>query len=377
MSDNSLRYIEIKRRLARHISDLGPHERLPSRTDLSKTYQVARTTIERAVSELIGEGLLYAKDGSGTYVSESTTERRTLGRDNRGIANWGLLVPDILHYIYPGIVRGVSDVASDHDVNLMICNTDNRFEKQTKHLHKLIDSEVQGVIIVPAINGIVDHEPFYRLQEAGIPFVFCHRSLDGIQAPRVISNNFHAGYLATKHLIRSGYTRIGYISRPPYSASADRFQGYSCALSEAGLAARSRWIAFESSFESDGEGYFSARRMLTEEERPDAIFCFNDGIAKGAYAAAAELGLRIGADVGIVSCDNTNICETLRPKLTSIAFPTYQAGKLAARILIEGGANAGGQPVVLQPELIRRDSVAVFDRSEAAGLLDGTDLTST
>ncbi|WP_165971942.1 substrate-binding domain-containing protein [Paenibacillus piri] len=355
MNVSSLRYMQVKEHLIRHIASLKPNDRLPSRTVLSETYQAARTTIERAVSELIGEGLLYARDGSGTYVSEANTGNALL--EGNGVKTWGLLIPDILHYIYPGIVRGVGDVANNHDVNVIICNTDNEYEKQTKHINKLIESKVHGVIIVPAISGAIDLQPFYKLKESGIPFVFCHRMLEGIQAPRVISNNFYAGYIATKHLIASGCKKIAYISRPVYSASSDRYQGYVCALSEAGIPVRRDRILFESSFETDGEGYYSAQRILAGDDRPDGIFCFNDGIAKGAYDAAGEAGLKVGTDLGIAGCDDTNICGTLKPKLTSVKFQTYETGVQAARLLCDGTED--NQTIVQQPELIIRESSSV------------------
>lgn len=364
MNINTLRYIQVKEQLMAHIASLKPHERLPSRTALSATYQAARTTIERAISELIGEGLLYARDGSGTYVSESIRPGKR--HNEKGTATWGLLIPDIQHYIYPGIVRGVSDVASDQDVNLLICNTDNRYDKQTRHINKLIGSGVQGLIIVPAIHGTVDLEPFYKLKEAGVPFVFCHRMVEGIEAPRVISNNFYAGYLGTKHLIAAGYTKIAFLSRPVYSASSERYQGYICALTEANLPVRQDFVIFEPTFETEGEGYGSALRLLQREDRPDGIFCFNDGIAKGAFNAAENIGLRVGEDLGLVGCDNTNICEMLQVKLTSVRFQTYETGKQAAQALLEGEGQEN-RTQVLQPELIVRESTRKSGKSLQRG----------
>jgi DNA-binding LacI/PurR family transcriptional regulator len=363
MNVHTLRYMQIKDQLIHHISSLKPHDRLPARTVLSETYQAARTTIERAISELIGEGLLYARDGSGTYVSESINEKYS--QESKEIKSWGLLIPDIQHYNYPDIVRGASDVASDHDINLMICNTDNSYEKQAKHIQKLIDSKVQGVMIVPAIYGTMDLAPFHKLKESGIPFVLCHRMLEGIHAPRVISNNFYAGYIATQHLIAAGCTRIAFISRPVYSTSSERYQGYLCALMEAHLPIKDEWVMFESAFESEGEGYYSALRMMQQEEGPDGVFCFNDRIAKGAYDAAAEMGLTIGKDVSIVGCDNTNICESLPTKLTSVKFQTYKMGIQAAELLLNG-ADTSDTIIVLQPELIVRESSANIGPREVA-----------
>lgn len=354
MKAQTFRYLEVKRQLIRHIRSMKPHDRLPSRTELSEMYQVARTTIERAVSELIGEGLLYARDGSGTYVAASKDDRvRKTSAGNRSL---GLLIPDIQQYNYPDIVRGVSDAASEENRNLIICNTDNQYENQTKHIWNLIESRIQGVIIVPAIYGRADTSPFEALQQADIPFVFCNRRMDGIEAPSVISNHFYAGYLAAKHLISLGCRRIGYLSRPLYSASAERYQGYVSALSEAGLPVCQDSVIFEPSFESSREGYDSAKVLLTQDQAPDGLFCFNDRIARGVYRAAEELGIRIGKDLRVVSCDNTDICETLPVKLSSVKFQAYEMGVQAARLLLEGKALQHQTLLVLQPELVVRES---------------------
>lgn len=351
MTTTPLRYLEIKERLIRQIAEMRPHDRLPSRTVLADTFQAARTTIERAISEMIGEGYLYSRDGSGTYVAEAAAAAD--GEDRAEIKSWGLLIPDIQHYNYPDIARGVGDVASEHEMNLIICNTDDEYEKQTRHIDRMIASKVNGLIIVPAIFGKADLTPFYRLQEAGIPFVFCQRTLVEIAAPRVIANQFFAGYMAARHLIDAGRRKIGFISRPLYSISSDRYMGYLSALNEAGLPVRSGLVAFETAFESEEEGYASAIRMLSGSDKPDAIFCFNDRIARGAYAAASERGIAVGQDLAIVGCDNTDICLSLPVKLTSVHFQTYDMGKLAAETLLNPG---NGSMHVLQPEIVIRES---------------------
>lgn len=55
------------------IQSMNDNQRLPSPNALMKKYNVTRTNIERAISELIGSGHVYAKDGSGTYVATRHT----------------------------------------------------------------------------------------------------------------------------------------------------------------------------------------------------------------------------------------------------------------------------------------------------------------
>lgn len=88
---------------------LSARQRLPSRAALAERFGVNRTTIERAVSELIGEGLLYARDKSGTY----TTGRLPAAHHAEGGRRWAVVIPDIQHDTYPGIIRGIQDAAGD------------------------------------------------------------------------------------------------------------------------------------------------------------------------------------------------------------------------------------------------------------------------
>lgn len=355
MKEHAFRYIEVKEKLIDEIKSLEPHVRLPSRTALADKYGAARTTIERAVSELIGEGYLYAKDGSGTYVSGGRAEP-TIRRITSTV---GLIIPDIRHDTYPGILRGVEDMTNLHDISLVICNTDNQADKQAGYIHKLIESGIHGMIVVPSIIGHSDLSLFDRLREAGIPVVFCNRGIDGVEAPKVVSNNFYGAYVAVKHLIGSGCRNIAYISRPVYSTSYERYQGYTSALAEAGIGVDERAVVFEPTFETERQGYDSVMQLLGNGSRPDAIFCFNDGIAKGAYEALTERGLLVGKDVLLVGYDNTGICESLPVKLSSVKFQTYDIGANAARLLIgmmNGEQIRKDKIVVLQPELVVRQS---------------------
>lgn len=356
LKDNNLLYIQIKERLLEEIKTLQPNDRLPARTELVKNYQVTRTTIDRAISELIGEGYLYSRDGSGTYVTGNEAPA-IAAANTTNVISWGVILPDITRNTYPGILRGVEDVASQHNINVVICNTDNNSEKQTSYINKLIEADVKGLIIVPAIVGS-DVLSFERLQGQNIPFVFCNRDVNGVNVPKVISNSFYGGYIATRHLIQCGYQKIAYVSHLMYSVSLERYQGYLSALTEAGMETKDDYVIFEDSFRGKA-GYESAQKILSRQPRPDAIFAFNDHTAEGVYEAITETGLNVGADIGLVGYDNTDICERLPVKLTSVKFKTYEIGSKAAELLLaimRGENIPQNKTVILQPALVVRDS---------------------
>lgn len=360
MDNNSnLLYMQVKQEIKNKLLTLKTNERLPSRNELIKEYNVTRTTVDRAISELIGEGYLYTKDGSGTYKKEDP-DLDPISLGSSSVDSWGVILPDIMHNTYPGILRGVEDVASKSGINVVICNTDNLIEKENKYIYKLIDSKVRGVIIIPGIIGEGSNcEAYNRLKEMDIPFVLCNRGATGVEAPMVLSNNFYGALLATQHLLSQGYRNIAYISRPMYSTSLDRYQGYITALSQKGIPVRGDYVIFEKTFEEEKPGYESARALLRTHPELDAVFCFNDEVAQGVYKAMEEGGRRVGMDTGIVGYDDTDICEAFPAKLSSVKFKTYEIGSIAARILLKirhGEAVPPNKIVILQPELEIRDS---------------------
>ena len=355
---NEYLYNKVKLQILDYIKDFPIGTRIPSRTQLMEKFGVARTTIERAISELIGEGVFSSKIGSGTYKLEVSNGKRSKTASN--VPSWGLIIPNITNDSYPETLRGVEDVCSKNGINLIVCNTDNKAEKQMMYLEKLLNSNVSGVIIIPTIEHLSNmEESFMHLKENEIKYILCNRGIEGVKAIKVSSNDFFGGIIATKHLLKLGWKMPAYISLPLYTTSEQRYYGYLSALYEYNIPVRKELIRFEDSFESENSGYSSMKSMLELPEPPDSVFCFNDRVAKGVYRAIVDKGLIVGKDIGLVSHDDTHICEKLPVKLTSVRFPKYEIGEKAAETLLDitnGKEYEENYSVVLQPTLIIRES---------------------
>lgn len=360
---SNLRYHDVKQKIIDEIREYAPDTRLLSRPEMAKKFNVNRTTVDRAISELIGEGYLYSRDKSGTYVTRREVEESF--DQIKGISAWGVILPNIMHDTYPGTLRGIEDVAHRSDINVIICNTDNNTEKQENYIDKLIEIGVMGIIIIPALIGETSLAPFRKLEQNSIPFIFCNRGVSGIEAPLVSSNNFYGGYIATKHLIECGNQVIAYLSHPFYSVSAERYQGYMGALAEADIEFDERYVKFGKSFQEENLGYENTMQLLHNNPMPDAIFCFGDILASGAYKAIEEAGLYVGRDISVVGYNNTSLCESLPVKLSSVKYKTYEIGTQAAELLnkINRGEDVPkNKTIILKPELIIRDSSGYFKK---------------
>ena len=85
----------------------------------------------------------------------------------------------------------------------------------------------------------------------------------------------------------------------------------------------------------------SARQLLDREDRPTAVFCYNDGIAAGVYRVAASLGLSIPEDLSVVGFDDLLLISTnLAPPLTTMRLPHYEMADWLVRRLATGNVLA-------------------------------------
>ena len=330
-----LRYKEIKNMLIDRISGMQAGETIPSRTQLCRELDTTRTTIDKAIKELEEEKVLESRKGSGTRVIGLI---ETAAKD----------------------VHNICVIVQNTSTNIILCNSDNNSDKQEQYISRLMKSGVSGFIMVPTIA--YDAKESSRLYESlvrsKIPFIFCNRGVEGIDAPVVKSNDFYGGYIAVKHLLDMGYSRIAYIGRQRYRTSIDRCQGYISAIQERGISVNRKYIMMPP-MNTIQNGYEAMQQLLDLEDRPDAVFCFNDYVAEGVIRAIEESGLRVSEDIGVIGYDNTDVCERSEPKLTSVSFKSEEIGEMAVKILfkeINGSPPPAFEYYLFQPSIVQRGS---------------------
>ncbi len=350
-----LRYQEIKTTLIEMIGRMDPGTRLPARPMLCQKLETTRTTLDRAIRELEDEGVLRSTKGSGTYVVG------LIDGAAPHVENWCVIVPNVMDDIYPSLIRGIENVAQAQGANVVLCNSDNDPEKQERYIKRLLVSGVSGFIIVPVISDDVatSFQLYQSLLDSRIPFVFCNRSVDGIQAPVVKSNDFYGGYIATKFLIQQGYRKIAYIAKTKYRTSVDRCQGYMSALLEQGMEINRKRIILPPSG-GEIQVYQAMKELLNKEARPDAVFCFNDYVALDVCRAITDSGKQISNDVGVIGYDNIGLAASASLPISSVSYKSVEIGEKAASVLsdmVRGlPANSDFEYYLFQPAIVERES---------------------
>lgn len=242
----------------------------------------------------------------------------------------GLILPDVANPYYPGIVRGVEDVAHENGYTVILCNTDRSQERTKIYLRVLREKRVDGVIFTG--GGAVedaDREHFFDQETVATVLIGRHRA----NLPAVQVDNVQAAREAVEHLLRLGHRRIATVTGPSVSTTArDRQEGYRLALASYGMEVDPGLVVegdfdFQSGYQAVAKLPLSGSRMIS------AIFAHNDLMAIGAIKALQERGLRIPADVAVVGFDNIPLASFITPTLSTVAVPVYDLGVTAMGIL--------------------------------------------
>jgi len=99
---------------------------------------------------------------------------------------------------------------------------------------------------------------------------------------------------------------------------------------------------------------------IAERGCPDALFCWNDEMAVGAYRALREQGLRVPEDVLLVGCDGSEEGEYMNPALSTIIQPISQMCAEAWNLMRKrlNDPDAPRQSVIVQADFAARASSA-------------------
>lgn len=224
------------------------------------------------------------------------------------------------------------------------------------------DSVYEDLLRTRRVDGVilVESEPhderIRRLQNDQFPFVVVgNPATDVIQS--VDNDNVFAGAMATSHLLAQGYRDIAFIAGPKsLTVSEDRVSGYTSILAERGLKPRVWYSDFGINSARD-----AARDALLCRERPDAIVVLDDYMAMGVVQASRELGISIPRELGIVSFNDTNLCDVLENGLTSVSLNIRDMVRISCTKLLgsieEDGGTGAGRTIVPCELMVRGSSL--------------------
>jgi len=299
--------------------------------DVAAIAQVSTSTVSHVINDT-------------RYVSPATRERvlnamaklnyrpNRLARSLRSsrTLTLGVLLPNSANPFFAELLLGVEAACFDLGYNIILGNANDNPERELSYLEVLLSRKVDGILL---ISTGAFKESVALLAAHDVPVVIVDRATNLPSVDEIFTENKQGGLIATNYLLNLGHRRIGCITGPSFlTPSAERVAGYYEAMSAAGVTVDARWIVI-GDFQHE-TGYSGCQQLLRLPEPPTAIFACNDLMAVGALCAIHEAGLRVPDDISVIGYDDIPLASYTVPRLTTIAQPTRQLGRLAAERLI-------------------------------------------
>lgn len=268
----------------------------------------------------------------------------------------GLIISDVSNVFFANLAKGVEDECRRRGWNLVLCNTNDKHERDLSYISVLADKGVDGILFCMSLdsNKRKTRESIHLLEKLKLPFVMIDRFLEEADCISVVVDHKHGGYLAAKKLLELGHKKIGCVTGPQnLTDSRNRLDGYCRALEEYHIGYDEALIFGGNYDRKSGE---AAVNYL--KDKVTAIFAFNDMSAYGVYKELKRSKIAIPGQMSLIGYDDIFFSEMLDVPLTTIHQPIYEMGVEAVHQLIteiDSGSNTK-KCITFQPTLIERES---------------------
>jgi DNA-binding LacI/PurR family transcriptional regulator len=368
----SLKHHAVSRQLAAEINSgqRRPGARLPSEIQLVKQFGVSRPTVGRAMRDLLEQGLVTRRAGSGTYVRNP----RDSTAATPAFAQIGLIVPSLRHTeIFESICGELASLARVHDYGLLWGGTTHPLgaetEMSTREAEDLCDQFVArraiGVFLVPfehRADCVAANERITtKLHKAGIPVVLIDRDIGPFPERSVFDlvgiDNFAGGYALATHLIKLGARRLAYVTRPRTAPTVDaRIAGARVAMLDHGVDAGRDFVRVGDPTDEKFVRSFAVSRQL------DAILCTSDHVAAQFLQSLTRLRIRVPKDLRLVGFDDMRVASLLTVPLTTMAQPCRDIAITAFQAMRERlvDPTLPARSLLLSPRLVVRESCGAY-----------------
>lgn len=231
----------------------------------------------------------------------------------------GYVMPSIENNFFAEIAQRVEKIVGTYGYNIIICSSNDKFEKDYSSISTLSSRMIDFLIYCPSTETLTNGN-LKRINELlstiNIPYVVVDRQLDGDIKNKVVCDDHQGGVIATQYLIDNGHRCIGCITGPLETSSAqNRFAGYVDCLMNNHIAYDRKLVQY-GNFDVNS-GYEAAKELL-KEENITAIFACNDLMAYGAIKAIKEAKKSIPKDISLIGYDDLIYSQLLDVPLTTI-----------------------------------------------------------
>ena len=326
--------------------------------DIAKMAGVSKSTVSRYLNDgYVGDE---SREKIKAVIEETgfLPQRQAKSMRTKKTNLIGVILPKISTETPPKVVDGITEVLSDYGYDVLIANTNLSIDKEIEYLKIFRNNQVDGIIFMATK---ITKKHLEIMKEVKVPIVIVSQEVEGYAS--VSHDDYNASKEMVEYLINKNHTNIGFIGvyEEDISVGYERKKGYIDKLKEHNIKVNLENIKIGDF--SQESGFKLVEELMTQENKPTAIFAVTDNIAIGAIDWLKENGYKVPEDIAIVGMGDSRLSRVITPKLTTIHFSYKTSGIKSAEIMIkllnmnEKKLENIEKKIKLKYRLVERDSV--------------------
>jgi LacI family transcriptional regulator len=257
-----------------------------------------------------------------------------LSLKNRKTKTIGIIIPEIVHYFFSTVINGIEHVANENGYSVVICLSDDSFDKEVLNMEMLANGSIDGFIM--SLSKETQYKgDFHHITEVvnqGMPVVMFDRVTNDILCDKVIIDDQAAAYEAVQSLIDKGKKKIALVTTVDYvSVGKLRTDGYTKALLDNDIPFNENLII---KIEDVDTCEITISKLL-EDKAIDAVFAVNELFAVTIIKMANKMGLHVPNDLAVIAFTDGIISKYSTPTITTVSQNGKKMGAKAAKMLIK------------------------------------------
>ena len=257
-----------------------------------------------------------------------------LSLKNRKTKTIGIIIPEIVHHFFSTVINGVEQIANENGYSVVICLSDDSFDKEVLNMELLANGSIDGFIMSLSKETQFKGD-FHHITEVinqGMPVVMFDRVTNDVLCDKVIIDDKKAAYEAVQTLIDKGRRKIALVTTVDYvSVGKLRTDGYIKALLDNNIPFDEHLIIKI----EDVDTCEIIISKLLEEEAIDAVFAVNEIFAVTCIKTANKIGLNVPKDLTVIAFTDGMISKYSTPTITTVSQSGVKMGNRAAKIIID------------------------------------------
>ncbi len=283
-----------------------------------------------------------------------------LSLKNKKTKTIGIIIPEIVHHFFATVISGIENVANERGYNVMVCLSNESFDKEVINMEMLANGSIDGFILSLSKETQAKKD-FHHISEVinqGMPVVMFDRVTNDILCDKVIIDDSLAAFNAVQSLIDKGYKKIALITTVDYvSVGKLRTEGYLQALRNNDIAIDLNRIVKIEDIDHCSD---QIEALITTQEL-DAVFAVNELFAVTAIKAAKNAQIEIPKDLAVIGFTDGIISKYSSPSITTVSQNGIKMGGKAATMLIDRleaneEVEESYKTEVIETELVSRES---------------------